>query len=140
MRPILVYFLILALGAIPARAAAPSDPAVTQGLQLYETESNGLEACLQAWFSDKPKLGEDLLQKISPVARDLGVVLGAEVVATQRVSQRVERYFIVIYYARRPLWFALERYSLPDKTTSLDLKFSTDADTIVPAYLTEVQQ
>ena len=141
MHRLVACALLLAFASIPARAAAPEpDPAVTQGLQLYQTESNGLEACLGVWFSDKPKLAEELLDQIGPVAKDLGVVQGAEIVATQRVSQKVERYFIAVYYTRRPLWLSLERYVLPDKTTSLGLKFSTDEDKILPSYLTDVQQ
>ena len=140
MRCLLACALLVALAAPQARAATPEpDPAVTQGLQLYQTESNGLEACLGVWFNDKPKLAEELLEQIGPVAKDLGVVQGAEVVATQRVSQRVERYFIAVYYTRRPLWLSLERYALPDKTTSLGLRFSTDEDKILPSYLTDVQ-
>ena len=86
------------------------------------------------------KLAEELLEQIGPVAKDLGVVQGAEIVATQRISQKVERYYVAVYYTRRPLWLSLERYVLPDKTTSLGLRFSTDEDKILPSYLTDVQQ
>jgi hypothetical protein len=141
MRLVLALGFFAALVCTQARSAtADSDPAVSQGLQLYTTESNGLEACLGVWFSDKPKLAEELLGEIGAAAKDLGVVQGAEIVATQRVSQRVARYFIAVYYARRPLWFALERYTTPDKTTTLGLKFSPDEDRILPAYLTDGQQ
>jgi hypothetical protein len=152
MRWVLACALLAAISCVPARAVAPdtdssaraaapdTDPAVTQGLQLYQTESNGLEACLGVWLSDKPKMEEELLGQVGEAVKDLGVVEGAEIVATQRVSQRVERYFIAVYYARRPLWLSLERYALPDKTTTLSLKFSTDEDRILPSYLTDVQQ
>ena len=134
-RYIVLAFVLLAL--VPAmRAAPPDDPVLVKGLQAYA--SNGLEACLWVWYADRPKLAAEIKDKLSAVTRDFGNVIDTEVVAVQPISRRVTRFYLGIYFTRRPLWIRLERYTGSDnKTFFLPLKFSLEADEILPGYIAD---
>ena len=134
-RYLVLAFVMLAL--VPAmRAAPPDDPVLVKGLQAYA--SNGLEACLWVWYADRPKLAAEIKDKLSAVTRDFGNVIDTEVVAVQPISRRVTRFYVGIYFTRRPLWIRLERYTGSDnKTFFLPLKFSLEADEILPGYIAD---
>ena len=134
-RYIVLGFALLTL--MPAmRAAPPDDPVLIKGLQAYV--SNGLEACLWVWYADRPKLAAEIKDKLSAVTAGFGNVIDTEVVAVQPISRRVTRFYVGIYFTRRPLWIRLERYTGSDnKTFFLPLKFSLEADEILPGYIAD---
>lgn len=135
---ILLACVILAL-APALRAAQTPDPVLTKGLQVYMT--NGLEACLWVWYADRPKLAAEMKDKVAAVTKDFGEVIDTEIVAIQPISKRITRYYVGIYFARRPLWMRVERYTGSDnKPILLPLKFSLEADDILPGYLIDFVQ
>jgi len=135
MRPTLLVAALLLTVAPAAHAAPEPDPVLTKGLQAFVT--NGLSVGLGIWYAGQPKLAAAMEAKLTPVTKDLGAVLDTEVVATQSISRRVTRYYVAVYFDRGPLWIQIERYTGRDRAFYLPLKFSPDADTILPGYLTD---
>jgi hypothetical protein len=139
MRSIILLASVFLMLSPALRAAQTSDPVLTKGLQVYMT--NGLEACLWVWYADRPKLAAEMKDKVSAVTKDFGDVIDTEIVAVQPVSKRITRYYVGIYFTRRPLWLRVERYTGSDnKSFYLPLKFSVEADDILPGYLTDFVQ
>jgi hypothetical protein len=138
MRSIVALALIALLGAPLARAALPSDPVLSRGLQ--ELVTNGLETGLGIWYAGQPKLAADMNAKVSAATKNLGYAYDTEIVAVQTISKRVTRYYVAVYFANRPLWMRIERYVGRDKTFYLPLQFSLDPDAILPGYLTDFVQ
>ncbi|MDD2765032.1 MAG: hypothetical protein PHE83_13775 [Opitutaceae bacterium] len=110
----------------------------TKGLQACVT--NNLEACLGIWYAGYPKLAAEMNAKVSAATKNLGNVIDTEVVATQTISKRVTRYYAAIYFARRPLWIRIERYTSGEGSFYLPLKYSFEPDEILPGYLTDFVQ
>ena len=135
MRSVIILVAAVLTLAPGLRAAQAPDPVLTNGLQAYVT--SGPEACLGIWYAGQPKLAADMNAKISVATKNLGFVIDTEVVAIQTVSKRVTRYYVAVNFARRPLWIRIERYMGTDKATYLPLKFSLEADDILPGYLTD---
>lgn len=122
----------------PARAAQAPDPVLVQGLQTFV--SNGIEAGLRVWFSDRPELGAEMREALLKATRNLGPIIDTEIVAVQPVSKRVKRYYVAIYFNRCPLWLRVERYENADRAFYLPLRFSTNPDEVLPGYITEFHQ
>lgn len=135
MRRFLVVASLLLVSVSATRAAQPLDPILTEGLQA--TVSNGLEAGLRTWFSNRLWLANEMFEKLTPVTRHLGDVIDTEVIAVQPVSKRVTRYYVAIYFTRCPLWLRVERYANGEQAFYLPLRFSTNADEILPGFITE---
>jgi hypothetical protein len=134
-----LVFVALCLALTPvARAAAALDGVLTNGLQSAMT--NGVDAMLRAWYSDRPALAMEMKEKLFPVTRHLGEIIDTEVVAVQTISTRVTRYYVAIYFTRCPLWLRVERYANGDRLFYLPLRFSTNPDDIMPGYITEFIQ
>lgn len=132
---ILLYACYLILrGAI---FAAEIDPVLRSGLTAWV--ENGAEAGLRTWYSDRPALMFETKEKLLSVVSALGTAIDSEVVAVQTISQRVTRYYVVIYFTQAPLWVRIERYANNVTAFYLPLKFSTDPDRILPGYITEFQ-
>ena len=139
MRSTLLLACVILVLAPALRATQTPDPVLTKGLQVYMT--NGLEACLWVWYADRPKLAAEMKDKVSAVTKDFGEVIDTEIVAIQPISKRITRYYVGIYFARRPLWIRVERYTGSDnKSIFLPLKFSLEADDILPGYLIDFVQ
>lgn len=132
--PAFVFTVLLAF-IIPARAAQAPDQILIDGLQACVT--NGLEATLRTWYADRLPLATEMKDRLAPATRGLGEIIDTEVVAIQAVSKRVTRYYVAIYFSRCPLWLRVERYSNGEKAFYLPLRFSTNADEILPGYITE---
>jgi hypothetical protein len=138
MRPILFLALVCLILTPAARAVSTPDPILLNGLR--DIESNGLEAGLRTWYSDRLGLATETRDKLFPITRDLGDVIDTEVVNIQVISKRVTRYYVAIYYTRCPVWIRIERYSSRDRSFYLPLKFSLNPDDILPGYVTEFTQ
>ena len=139
MRSTLLLVSVILTLAPALRATQTPDPVLTKGLQVYMI--NGLEACLWVWYADRPKLAAEMKDKVSAVTKDFGEVIDTEIVAIQPISKRIIRYYVGIYFARRPLWIRVERYTGSDnKAIYLPLKFSLEADDILPGYLIDFVQ
>ncbi len=137
MRPLLVALLALVVStaAPTARAAQTPDPTLTEGLKSIAT--NGLEAGLRVWYSDRPEMIREMREMLFTATRNLGDIIDSEVIAVQPVSSRVTRYYVAIYFTRCPLWLRVERYASRDRAFYLPLRCSTDPDAILPGYVTE---
>lgn len=133
---VLVLFC-LALAPV-ARAAVLPDRVLTNGLESAMT--NGIDAMLGAWYSDRPWLAVEMKEKLFPATRNLGEIIDTEIVAVQPVSKRVTRYYVAIYFTRCPLWLRVERYANGTSSFYLPLRFSTNPDDIMPGYITEFFQ
>jgi hypothetical protein len=118
-------------------AAESADPILLKGLTAWV--ENGADAGLRTWYSDRPALAFQMKEKLLPAISDLGTVIDSEVVAIQPISQRVTRYYVVVYFTHAPLWMRVERYASDITAFYLPLKFSTDPDRILPGYITEFQ-
>ncbi len=130
---LLVSFLLVSL--LPLRAAQAPDLVLTEGLQA--AVSNGLDATLRTWFSNRLWLAQEMREKLDPVTRHLGDIIDTEIIAVQPVSKRVTRYYVAIYFTRCPLWLRVERYANREQAFYLPLRFSTNADEILPGFVTE---
>jgi hypothetical protein len=137
MRTLLVLVSLFALLAAPLRAAHTPDPVLVAGLNAWV--ANGPVAGLDTWYADRPALSGELKPAVLDATKHLGALLDSEVVAIQQISKRVTRYYVAIYYARSPLWIRVERYSNGERTFYFPLRYSTNPDTILPGYLTEIQ-
>lgn len=136
MRSLLALFSLVALLlASSARAAQTPDPILVDGLQA--SISNGLDATLRAWFSNRPELGFEMKEKLLSATKNLGSIIDTEIVAIQPVSKRVTRYYVAIYFTRCPLWLRVERYANAETAFYLPLRFSTNPDDILPGFITE---
>lgn len=133
MRPLL--FLIVLTLSTALRAAPAPDPVLLSGLEACQT--NGLEAAVRIWYSNRAELGLEMKDKLAAAARHLGDIIDTEVVAVQTVSKRVTRYYVAIYFTRCPLWLRVERYANRETAFYLPLRFSTNPDEILPGYITE---
>jgi hypothetical protein len=129
---------ILLLVIAPLRAAQAPDPVLIQGLQTFV--SNGIEAGLRVWFSDRPQLGAEMRDQLVKATQNFGSIIDTEIVAVQPVSKRVTRYYVAIYFNRCPLWLRVERYQNGDRAFYLPLRFSTNPDEVLPGYVTEFHQ
>jgi hypothetical protein len=137
MRALVSLFALAVLtSALPA-AQAP-DPILVEGLQTFAT--NGIEAGLRVWYSDRPELGAEMRELLFKSTRNLGSIIDTEIVAVQLVSKRVTRYYVAIYFTRCPLWLRVERYQNQDRAFYLPLRVSTNPDEILPGYITEFHQ
>lgn len=138
MRSLLVAVVLLGF-ALPRLAAdaAPStpDPTLTVGLQTCV--SNGVDSGVRQWYADRPVVGAEMTARVLAASRNLGPIIDTEVVAIQRISKRVTRYYVALYFTRSPLWIRIERYQNNDKGFFLPLKCSVDPDDILPGYVTE---
>jgi hypothetical protein len=135
----LVLSLALLLVTVAAPAAVPGpDPTLAEGLRA--TTSNGLDAGLRTWYSNRLWLAQEMKEKLLPVTKHLGDIIDTEIVAVQPVSKRVTRYYVAIYFTRCPLWLRVERYASQDQAFYLPLRFSTNPDEILPGYITEFYQ
>jgi hypothetical protein len=135
--PLLVSALLMVSPSL-THAAQPADPVLVEGLQTFV--SNGIEAGLRAWYSDRPELGAEMREQLFKVTRNLGPIIDTEVVAVQAVSKRVTRYYVALYFTRCPLWMRVERYQNAERAFYLPLRFSTNPDEILPGYVTEFRQ
>lgn len=133
---VLVALLLFLTPAV--RAAQTPDPILVEGLQTFVT--NGIEAALRVWYSDRPGVGAEMSEQLSRAASSLGPIIDTEVVAVQLVSKRVTRYYVAIYFTRCPLWLRVERYQNGDRAFFLPLRFSTNPDEVLPGYVTEFRQ
>jgi hypothetical protein len=122
----------------PVRAAQAPDPVLIEGLQTFV--SNGIEAGLRVWYSDRPQLGAEMQEQLFKATRTLGSIIDTEIVAVQPVSKRVTRYYVALYFTRCPLWMRVERYQNQDRAFYLPLRISTNPDEILPGYITEFHQ
>jgi hypothetical protein len=138
MRIVFILFSIGVLLPPAARAAHAPDPVLVDGLQTFV--SNGLEAGLRVWYSDRPEVGAEMRELLFKTTRTLGSIIDTEIVAVQPVSKRVTRYYVAIYFTRCPLWLRVERYQNQDRAFYLPLRFSLVADEILPGYLIEFHQ
>ena len=131
--------LVLSAALTSALPAAQSpDPILVEGLQTFST--NGIEAGLRVWYSDRPELGAEMRELLFKSTRNLGSIIDTEIVAVQLVSKRVTRYYVAIYFTRCPLWLRVERYQNQDRAFYLPLRVSTNPDEILPGYITEFHQ
>jgi hypothetical protein len=137
MRLLAAVFLLVVISPATRAAQAP-DPVLVEGLQTFA--SNGIEAGLRVWFSDRPELGAEMLELLLKSTRNLGSIIDTEIVAVQLVSKRVTRYYVAIYFTRCPLWLRVERYQNQDRAFYLPLRVSTNPDEILPGYITEFRQ
>lgn len=135
MRPVVLVALFVLLASPLARGAQSAEMILNDGLREFVT--NGPEAGIRAWFSDRPELAAQMTKRVLSASSTLGSTIDSEVVATQRLSTRVTRVFVAIYFARSPLWIRLERYDNGEKSFFLPLKCSTDPDEILPGYITD---
>jgi hypothetical protein len=136
---VLLFVLALFVFSVPAvRAARTPDPVLVQGLQTFVT--NGIEAGLRVWYSDRPELGAEMKEQLVRATRHLGVMIDTEVVAVQPVSKRVTRYYVALYFSRCPLWLRVERYANGERAFYLPLRMSTNPDEVLPGYITEFHQ
>ncbi len=138
MRYLILLCSASLLLALPARAATSPDPILVQGLHAYV--ANGPEACLAIWYSTQPRLAAEMDKRLAVATKGLGAAFDTDVVAIQTVSRRVTRYYLAIYFDRRPLWVRIERYVGRDRVYYLPLKLSFDPDDILPGYLTDFVQ
>ncbi len=141
MRPVAALLAALALAVPAARAAVAPDPVLAEGLHALETQTNGVQAACLIWYQDRPRLASEMEAKVDALCKDLGAVVGSEVVATQHLASRDDRTYVVVYFERHPLWFLFERYvgreGGKDKPGFLPLKVSLQADDILPSFITE---
>jgi hypothetical protein len=138
MRSLLLSLvLIFASASAPAATATP-DPLLAEG--LHAASSNGLEAGLRTWYSNRLWLAQEMKERLLPVTKHLGDIIDTEIVAVQAVSKRVTRYYVAIYFTRCPLWLRVERYASQDQAFYLPLRFSTNPDEVLPGYITEFYQ
>lgn len=128
----------LLCGATALRAAQTPDSTLTLGIQTCV--NNGLESGMRVWYADQPKLGTEMVEKITQASAALGGLIDAELVTIQPVSKRVTRYYVALYFARSPLWVRIERYESRDKVYYFPLKCSTQSDEILPGYVTQFTQ
>lgn len=127
-----LLFLALTLVSAPAvRAARNLDPVLAEGLHAYI--ANGPAACLAIWYTSDPHLAAVMGDRLTQATRHLGVAFDAEVVAEHTLSRRVTRYYVAVYFPRRPLWIRIDRYDGPDQAVYLPLKCSLNPDDILPA-------
>ena len=138
MRPLALLASLFVLALPVSRAAQSVDPVLLDGLQNFVT--NGSDAALRVWYSDRPELGAEMRELLFKTTRNLGSVIDTEVVAVQTVSKRVTRYYVAIYFTRCPLWLRVERYQNAERAFYLPLRMSTNPDEILPGYLTEFRQ
>lgn len=136
MRPHPVV-LLLALLLLPplARAMPADDPVLAKTLQICKT--NGLEAAMLNLYADRPVLAAEMKEKVSAVTKGLGNVIDTEVVATHPIGRRIVRFYVAVYFVRRPLWLRIDRYAGSGEPFFLPLQFSLEPDDILPAYVTE---
>ena len=142
MRSSLAGLALFAAVLLPARAAPDSDPILQQGLQAMASQTNGVQAACQIWYQDQPELAAVMQKRIYTASADMGAVIGSEIVASERLSSRSERFYGVIYFEHRPLWFRMERYlgreMGKDKPTFLLLKVSRESDDILPSLAADL--
>jgi hypothetical protein len=133
----------VALVLLPSlRPAQNVDPVLVNGLQVCAT--NGLQACLETWYAagrpGHPEMYVELTAKVCAETKNFGEVIDTEVVAIQQISKRITRYYVAIYFARRPLWIRVDRYASRDRAFYLPFKYSLEADDILPGSLTDFVQ
>lgn len=138
MRAPLAFITLLALSTPILRAAQPPDPVLVEGLQNFVT--NGIDAGLRTWYSDRPELAAEMREQLLKVTRTLGTIIDTEIVAVQTVSKRVTRYYVAIYFTRCPVWLRVERYQNGERAFYLPLRISTNPDEVLPGYITEFHQ
>jgi len=142
MRSFLIGLACFVAPWLPARAAPDSDPVLLQGLQAMESQTNSAQAACQIWYQDQPEQAAALQKRIYAASQDMGAVIGSEIVASERLSSRSERFFGVIYFERHPLWFSVERYvgreMGKDKPMFLPMRVAREPDDILPALAAEV--
>jgi hypothetical protein len=137
MRSLLLLSITFLAALSPAAAAQTADPTLIKGLAAWV--ANGADAGIRSWYSDQPDVAFEMKEKVIPVTARLGTVIDSEVVAIQPISQRVTRYYVVVYFTHAPLWIRVERYASDLTAFYLPFKFSTDPDRILPGYITEFQ-
>jgi hypothetical protein len=142
MRPFLFSAFLFASSVLGARAAPDSDPLLQQGLLAMEGQTNGIQAACQVWYQDQPRLASEMEARIYAVSKDYGLLVGSEIVASQRLGSREERFYGVFYFERRPVWFMIERYvgreMGKDKPMFLSMKVSREADEILPSLISDL--
>jgi hypothetical protein len=136
----LLVSIVLTL-APSLRPAQPVDPVLANGLQACVT--NGLQACLEVWYAGRPghpEMNGEMNAKVCAETKNLGEVFDTEVVAIQTISKRITRYYVAIYFTRRPLWIRIDRYTVRDRSFYLPFKYSLEADDFLPGSLTDFVQ
>ena len=134
--------VFLALILSPGLGAAESqavDPVLLSGLKVAPV--GGLEACFDVWYSNRlghPEIKAEVSAKILAETKNFGEVLDTEVVAIQSISKRITRYYVAVYFARRPVWIRIDRYTLRDRWFFLPFKYSLEADEILPGFITDL--
>ncbi len=140
MSPRTCFLLLVVLTLAPfVRPAQTVDPVLANGLKACET--SGLQACFDIWYAGRPghpEMNAELNAKVTAETADLGGVFATEVVAIQTISKRVTRYYVAIYFVRRPLWIRIDRYASRDRAFYLPFKYSFEADEILPISLTDL--
>jgi hypothetical protein len=138
MRALVALIPLLVLLTPTLRAAQVADPVLVEGLQNFV--SNGIEAGLRTWYSDRPELAAEMRELLLKVTRNLGTIIDTEIVSVQPISKRVTRYYVAIYFTRCPVWLRVERYQNGERAFYLPLRISTNPDEVLPGYVTEFYQ
>ncbi len=135
MRTPPAVLLAVLLLAPAVRAVPVNEPVRAKTLQICQT--SGLEAALLNLYADRPVLAADLKEKVAALTKGLGAVIDTEVIATHPIGKRLVRFYVAVYFVRRPLWLRIDRYAGRDDPVFLPPRYSLDPDEILPGYLTE---
>ena len=124
------------LAQTPDSAPGALPSIITDGLALYKT--NGPEAVIRSWIKGGPLDGNrDAFAQVGLLrqAQDLyGIYQGFEVYSSQPLSRRTQLTYLVMHYAKGPLFARLVTYQTSDGWMVISFNFSKD-DSILPELM-----
>lgn len=127
--------LVCLLSALPLGSRAQdADALLRAAFDNYNTY--GISVFAKTLYPEEPsslKAAEDGLNALS---KTLGAVHGGDIVSAADFGKRYRRFYCVLYFDRRPVWFHVDFYTVNGRSFFLPLNASGKPEDILPASLT----
>jgi hypothetical protein len=126
-----VVFLVIFLLSPGLRAQSHHDNLDAAFAQL---KGNGLSPFARVLYEDSDS-ADNFVRRLSPLVSNAGDFFGYEIVSERRITQKITRVVIVIYFDKSPVYLRLDYYETPKGRICLPALASKEASDILPPDL-----
>ena len=128
-----LFFLVLLIGT-GLRAQSHQDNLDAAFTQL---KGNGLTPFARVLYDDLGN-ADNFVRRLSPLVSNAGDFLSYEIISERRLTQKITRVVIVIYFEKAPVYLRIDFYETPKGRICLPALASREASDVLPPDLIAV--
>ena len=128
MRFISLSFLLAAL----CLGASLRADAGNLSYALGQLPGNGPASFAKILLPRQPDAAKRLAANLDKASTDVGPLLDHQIIASARISSRLERFVIALHYEARPIFLRLDRYVSANEERFLNATVLTNVDELLP--------